>query len=165
MKLKAVLSLGNLGEVYTRPQLWAIHLCGRRNRGSPKCPQPNPQNLRTLTYMAKGILQMWLSKRSWDGEIILEAINIIIISVLVRGRQREICPWNRRRWCDKGSRLWGWRKGPQTKYRRLLKIEKGKETDSPLRVSRRSQLCQMLMLALWNWFWTSDLQSCIVLSH
>lgn len=44
-----------------------------------------------VTYMAKGTLELWLSTRSWVGEITLDyqmGLNVII-RVLVRGRQKE----------------------------------------------------------------------------
>ena len=44
-----------------------------------------------VTYMAKGTLELWLSTRSWDGEITLDyqvGLNVIT-RVLVRGRQKE----------------------------------------------------------------------------
>ena len=63
------------------------------------------------------------------------------LSVLIRERQREIWLQKRISWCDDGSWLWRCRKGPQAKYRWLLAAEKSKETDSPLRASRKSQTC------------------------
>ena len=66
---------------------------------------------------------------------------MLSLSVLLRERQREIWLQKRISWCDDGSWLWRWRKGPQAKYRWLLAAEKSKETDSPPRASRRSQTC------------------------
>lgn len=76
---------------------------GRPSNGPKWYPGPDPWIL-CLCYMAHLMWQKELCSCNWDGEIILGYLRGP--NVILRGRQREIWLWKKRRQCDDQSRDW-----------------------------------------------------------
>lgn len=121
--------------------------------GSRLIPPPKmstgwpPEPVDTLLCMVKGTVQMWLSEGFPDAVSFLDdpgepnAIPRILLSQSER-KESEYQSGG----CEKGW-LWRW-KGLSQGCRRPLEAGKGKETDSPPRVSGR----RALILAQWDPF-------------
>ena len=133
---------------------------GRQDNNPQRYPCPDPQNLwMCYLHMAEGILLMWISLGSWDGEIILDdpSGSSIITRVRIRERERQEGQSKRRR-LDDWSRGWSdvsqrWRKGPWAKECRwIAEARKSKEPAFPLEPPEGMQSCQSSF-----YFWPPEL--------
>lgn len=72
-----------------RENSWCRDVVAGQMMAPRRCPAPDPWNLWIkVTYMAEGMLQLWVSEKPW-GEIILDYLRRLgaITKVLIRDRQ------------------------------------------------------------------------------